>query len=207
MRRPMLLSLALLFVVFASAPLRAEDGFKPLFDGKTLEGWDGDEKLWSVVDGTIVGTTDDVDAIKKNTFLATKKTYKNFTLKAKFKLRNGNSGIQFRSKSSPDFVVKGYQADIAENMFMGILYEEGGRGILVNVKPEDVAKHVKKDDWNEYVITADGPKITQTLNGFTTVDYQEKSDVGAKEGIIALQLHVGPKMRITFKDVELKELP
>jgi len=160
-----------------------------------------------VEDGAILGSTEDVEALKKNTFLSTKKTYKNFSLKTKFKLRNGNSGIQFRSKTFPEFVVRGYQADIAENQFMGILYEEGGRGILVNVKPEDVAKHVKKDDWNEYVITADGPKITQTLNGFTTVDYMEKSDVGAKEGVIALQLHVGPKMKVWFKDVELRELP
>jgi hypothetical protein len=207
MRRSVLATFAVLFLAATPSLLRAEDGFKPLFNGKSLEGWEGNDKLWSVVDGTIVGTTDDVDAIKKNTFLATKKTYKNFTLKAKFKLRNGNSGIQFRSKSFPENVVKGYQADIAENMFMGILYEEGGRGILVNVKPDEVAKHVKNDDWNEYVITADGPKITQTLNGFTTVDYTEKSEEGAKEGVIALQLHVGPKMRITFKDVELKELP
>jgi len=207
MRRSVLATFALLLLAATPNLLRAEDGFKPLFDGKSLAGWEGNDKLWSVADGTIVGTTDDVDSIKKNTFLSTKKTYKNFTLKAKFKLRNGNSGIQFRSKSFPENVVKGYQADIAENMFMGILYEEGGRGILVNVKADEVAKHVKADDWNEYVITADGPKITQTLNGFTTVDYTEKSEVGAKEGVIALQLHVGPKMRITFKDVELKELP
>ena len=210
MRRPLLLSLALLFVTAAPALVRAEDGFKPLFDGRTLEGWEGNEKLWSVVDGAIVGTTDNVEPIKKNTFLATKKNYKNFTLKAKFKLRNGNSGIQFRSKTFPEFVVRGYQADIAESRYTGILYEEGFRStILSDVKPEEVAKHVKQDDWNEYVITADGPKITQTINGFTTVDYTEKDDVkGAKEGVIALQLHVTEKpMRVSFKDVEIRELP
>ena len=133
--------------------------------------------------------------MQHNSFLATEKTYKNLVLKVKFKLRNGNSGVQYRSKSYPDFVVKGYQADIADNMFMGILYEEGGsRGILVNVKSAEVAEHIHKDDWNEYVITADGPHITQVLNGFTTVDYTEKSEQGATDGIIALQLHVGPKM-------------
>jgi hypothetical protein len=92
-------------------------------------------------------------------------------------------------------------------MFMGILYEEGGRGILANVTAEEVAKHVHKGEWNEYVITADGKHITQVLNGFTTVDYEEKSDQGATDGIIALQLHVGPKMRVWFKDVEIRELP
>jgi hypothetical protein len=199
-------SFALLVVLAAADRSLAADEFKPLFDGKTLAGWKGNDKLWTVEDGTIAGSTESTD-LKQNTFLATEKSYKNFVLKAKFKLRNGNSGIQFRSKSFPDFVVGGYQADIAENMFMGILYEERGRGILVNVNAAEVAPHVKKDDWNEYVITADGGHITQVLNGFTTVDYQEKSDVGAKDGIIALQLHVGPKMRVWFKDLEIRELP
>jgi hypothetical protein len=203
-RHSFLFALLLSFVAVTHAT--ADEGFKPLFDGRTLTGWTGDDKLWSVEDGTIAGTTEGVK-LQKNTFLATEKTYKNFVLKVKFKLRNGNSGIQFRSKSFPEHVVRGYQADIAENVFMGILYEEGGRGILVNVKASEVAEHVKKDDWNEYVITADGPHITQVLNGFTTVDYTEKEEVGAKEGIIALQLHVGPPMRVWFKDIEIRELP
>ena len=140
-------SVALLLISATSARSSADEGFKPLFDGRTLAGWKGDDKLWSVADGAIVGTTDDA-TLQHNSFLATEKTYKNFVIKLKFKLRNGNSGVQYRSKSFPDHVVKGYQADIAENMFMGILYEEGGRGILVNVKPAEVAEHVRKDDWN-----------------------------------------------------------
>src|SRR5262249_13835204 len=120
---------------------------------------------------------------------------------------NGNSGVQIRSKQHENYVVKGYQADIAEQRFMGILYEEGGRGILSDVDAEQVKPHIKEGDWNEYVITAHGPHITQQLNGFTTVDYTEDKPEGATEGIIALQLHVGPKMRVEFKDVEIKELP
>jgi len=184
----------------------AEKGFKPLFDGKTLKGWRGDPGLWCVENGALVGTTDN-KPLKHNSFLATEKTYKNFVLKLKFQMRNGNSGVQVRSKQHDDFVVRGYQADIAESRFTGILYEEGGRGILADVNQEEVAKHVKKDSWNEYVITCNGPRIKQELNGFTTVDYTEKSEEGAKEGIIALQLHVGPKMRIWFKDIQIKELP
>lgn len=206
MRRALSLTLLLLVTLIVPAAVRAEEEFKPLFNGENLEGWTGDEKLWSVEDGAIVGSTESKD-LKHNSFLATEKTYKNFVLRLKFKLRNGNSGVQFRSKLHDDHVVKGYQADIAEARFMGILYEEGGRGILADVKPEEVDEHVKKDDWNEYVITVDGPHIKQELNGFVTVDYEEKSDEGAKEGIIALQLHVGPKMRVWFKDVEIKELP
>ncbi len=183
-----------------------EEGFRPLFDGKTLDGWRGDEELWSVEQGAIVGTTDQKQ-LKHNSFLATEKSYKNFVLKLKFKMRNGNSGVQIRSRQHDDFVVRGYQADIAMQRYMGILYEEGGRGILADVKPAEVMKHVKSDDWNEYVITVDGPRITQVLNGFTTVDYTEKSDQGATEGIIALQVHVGDKMKVQFKDIMIKELP
>ncbi|MBX7168369.1 MAG: DUF1080 domain-containing protein [Pirellulales bacterium] len=189
------------------APVLADEAFVPLFDGKSLEGWDGDSALWSVEDGTIAGTTEG-HPIKKNTFLATKQTYKNFVLKVKFKLRNGNSGIQFRSKAFDEHVVRGYQADIADNQFMGILYDEGGkRGILVNVDPQEVGKHVNKGDWNEYVLTVDGNHITQEINGFKTVDFTDTDSSGAKEGIIALQLHVGPPMRVWFKDIQIRELP
>lgn len=180
--------------------------FKPLFNGKNLQGWQGDKELWSVKDGAIVGTTE-TKKISKNTFLCTDKLYSNFELRAKFKLRNGNSGIQFRSDKRPHYVVRGYQADIADNQFMGILYEEGGtRGILSNVDPEEVKKHVKVDDWNEYQITADGARIVQKLNGFTTVDYTETDSQASKEGVIALQLHVGPPMQVMFKDIEIREL-
>ncbi|HEX4146180.1 MAG TPA: DUF1080 domain-containing protein [Pirellulales bacterium] len=186
----------------------------PLFNGTNLDGWEGDPDLWHVAGGAIVGNTEG-KKLGANSFLATKKHYKNLVLKAKFKLRNHNSGIQFRSKLFDNYVVRGYQADIADNQYMGILYEEGGRGILADVTPaftakvtpEEVAKHVHPGDWNEYVITADGPHITQTINGFKTVDYTETSDKGATEGIIALQLHAGPPMQVEFKDIEITELP
>ncbi len=190
----------------ASSMATAEDKFTPLFNGKDLESWNGDPELWKVENGAIVGSTDN-KTLAHNSFLATKKIYKNFVLKVKFKLRNHNSGIQYRSKQGDDYVVTGYQADIADNAFMGILYEEGGRGVLAEVNGPEVAKHVNKDDWNEYVITAEGPHLKQDLNGFTTVDYTEKSDKGATEGVIAFQLHAGPKMQIEFKDVEIRELP
>jgi hypothetical protein len=197
----------LALLLTACAATAAEEGFTPLFDGKTLDGWKGDPDLWKVEDGTVAGCTDE-KAAKHNTFLATEKTYKNFILKVKFKLRNHNSGVQVRSKQFPDYVVRGYQPDIAESRYTGILYEEGGRGILADVKPDEVAKHVNKGDWNQYVITCDGPKTKIELNGFTTVDYTEKDAAkGATEGIIAFQLHAGPKMKVWFKDVEIKELP
>jgi len=185
----------------------AEGKFEPLFDGKTLTGWSGDPDLWKVEDGMIVGSTD-ARTLKHNSFLSTTKKYKNFVLRLKFKLRNGNSGVQIRSKQHDDYVVRGYQSDIAESRFTGILYEEGGRGVLADVDKEKGGKAFLRHDWNEYVITCDGPRITQVLNGVTTVDYTEEDEKkGAKEGIIALQLHAGPKMKVCFKDLEIRELP
>jgi hypothetical protein len=193
-------------VLSCSAVAAQDEGFVSLFDGKTLEGWQGDAKLWSVEDGCIAGSTED-NPVKRNTFLATTKSYRNFVLKAKFKLRNHNSGIQIRSKQHDDHRVTGYQADIAQARYTGILYEEGGRGIIVTVDPKKVDAILKKGDWNDYVITCNGPNITLQINGLTTVDYTEKSEKGATEGVIALQLHAGPAMRAWFKDIAIKELP
>jgi hypothetical protein len=177
--------------------------FHPLFNGKDLSGWvtPADKSLFTVEDGEIVGRTK--GDLKKNEFLATEKTYGDFVLKAKVKFRNGNSGIQFRSKRTPEGVVSGPQADVAEG-YWGLLYEERGRGILERY-PEDKAKElVKNNDWNEFVITAKGDHVTIDLNGTRVIDRTDsKFD---KEGIIALQVHVGPAMEVRYKDIEIQDL-
>jgi len=206
MRTVMVLSCLVSVLALSGVMAADEGGFSPLFNGKDLSGWSGDPALWRVEDGVILGSTEGTQAAH-NTFLATEKTYANFVLRLQFKLRNHNSGVQVRSQRLPDYVVKGYQPDIAESRYTGILYEEGGRGILVDVDPNEVAKHFKRDDWNQYVITCDGPHITIELNGFKTVDYTEKSATAPAEGVIAFQLHAGPAMQVRFKDIEIKALP
>jgi hypothetical protein len=193
-------------VTFVSPIALAQESgqFHPLFNGKDLSGWvtPEDKSLFAVENGEIVGRTKDL--LKKNEFLATEKSYGDFVLKAKVKFRNGNSGIQFRSKRKPDGVVSGPQADVADG-YWGLLYEERGRGILERY-PEDKANAlVKKDDWNEFVITAKGQHVTIDFNGTRIIDREDpKFD---KEGIIALQIHVWPKpMEVRFKDIEIKEL-
>jgi hypothetical protein len=124
----LLLLLSLLFSVAAFA----EEGFRPLFNGKNLDGWDGDPRLWSVRDGMIVGSTENAK-LTHNEFLISKQSFGNFVLRAECKLRNHNSGIQFRSEALPEWVVRGYQADMAQDNYWGCIYEEKGtRGILVN---------------------------------------------------------------------------
>lgn len=180
------------------------DGFKPLFNGKNLNGWDGDPKLWSVRDGMIVGSTEKV-TIDKNQFLISKKSYKNFILKAQVKLRNHNSGIQFRSEALPGWVVKGYQADMAENNYWGCVYDEKGtRGILVNGWKDKAEKIVKLKDWNDYEITCRGDSIQLKLNGTVTADFQDQAKL---DGILAFQLHKGPPMEAYFRNIQIKVLP
>jgi hypothetical protein len=198
---------AIVWAADTTPAAKADGKFTPLFNGKNLDGWHGDTELWKVEDGAIVGSTDDKQ-IKKNSFLIFEKPYKNFVLKAKFKMRNGNSGIQFRSKENENFYVTGYQADMADKRYTGILHEEGGKTIVADVKEDEVKQHYKPGEWAEYVITADGSHIKQQLNGYTTIDFTEpEAEKKAPEGVIALQLHTGPKMRVEFKDIEIMELP
>ena len=206
-KRWTIIAVGLIGLQVGAAPAQDEPGFVPLFDGKTLNGFVGDPELWRVEDGQIVGSTDK-KRLRHNSFLATRKKFRNFILKVKFKLRNHNSGIQFRSQLLDDYIVKGYQADIAENRYLGILYEERGRGILADVNPQQVRRYYKPGQWNEYTIIAQGPRIKLLINGHVTVDYTEKDPKrGAQEGVIAFQLHTGPAMEVRFKDIRIKILP
>jgi hypothetical protein len=200
-------SLAILFALSASpAPADDEEGFKPLFNGTDLSGWvtPDDKMIFSVENGEIVGRAK-VGQLKKNEFLVTDKPYGDFILKAKVKYFGGNSGIQFRSKRADNGAVSGPQADVADG-YWGLLYEEKGRGILERYPPEKANALVKKDDWNDFVITAKGDHVTIVFNGTKVIDRTDpKFD---KSGIIALQVHAGLKqpMEVRFKDLAIKTL-
>ena len=183
------------------------EGFKRLFDGKTLKGWTGRKTLWKVQDGAIVGQTAAGAALKHNDFLYTQKEYGDFELRLKYRLVNHNSGVQIRSLVHKDFRVTGYQADIAEKRYTGILYEEGGRGILADVDPKKIAKLIKKDTWNDYRIVCQGKRLQFWINGQETISYTEKKAAARTRGVIGFQLHGGPPMTVYFKDVIIKELP
>lgn len=182
-----------------------ETGFTPLFDGKSLAGWEGDTDLWKVEDGMIVG---DSPGIKRNEFLATEKGYSDFELRLEFRLHkgSGNSGVQFRSKRvEGQSEVSGYQADIGEK-YWGCLYDESRRNKVLVQAPDELDKVLRKEDWNSYVIRAKGNEITLAINGLTTVNYTEKDESIAREGIIALQVHSGGPLRVEFRKLRIKEL-
>ncbi len=190
------------------APSRADDkdDFKPLFNGKDLEGWEATQpELWRVKDGMIIGKQGK-NQLKTNTFLATKKEYKDFVLKASVRLVSdeGNSGIQFRTSILADGTARGYQADVAKG-YWGLLLEEGSPNRLIIKRPApEAVKKLKPDAWNDYEITAKGHHITLVLNGIRSVDLEDPT--GQLSGVIALQIHVGPAMEVQFKDIKIKEL-
>lgn len=191
------------------SPEEKKDGFHLLFNGKNLDGWHGDMALWSARDGVIVGTTDN-HPITHNTFLISNGHYANFIFRADIKLRNHNSGIQFRSIELPDFVCTGYQADASEageHSAWGNFYEEKGRGRNVMKNPDEgwtIGKTVyKKGDWNSIEIDARGPQMRIKLNGLETI---KVTDDKASDGVIGFQLHMGQAMRVEFRNIRIKEL-
>jgi hypothetical protein len=185
---------------------------KPLFDGKTFAGWEGDTKdTWRIEDGAIVGGSLD-KVVPRNEFLCTTKTYENFELRLKFKLlgdrAKANAGVQFRTKRIPNHhEVSGYQADIGQH-YWGALYDESRRNkVLAQPDKALLEKIVKHDDWNEYVIRCEGSRVRLWLNGRLTVDHVEKDDKIERTGVIGLQVHGGAKAKVMYKDIRIEELP
>ncbi|HVT95791.1 MAG TPA: DUF1080 domain-containing protein [Bryobacteraceae bacterium] len=199
-----------LLLALGSAPLfaqhagaRMEPGFKPMFDGHSLNGWDGNPRLWSIHDGVVTGSTDET-SIQHNEFLITRRDYSNFILRTDVKLRNHNSGIQFRSEALPDWVVKGLQADMAEGDWWGSIYDERGtRGTIVNGWKGKAETVVKADGWNTYEVLCQGDLIRLKVNGLVTA---ELHDTSRASGVIALQLHAGKPMRVDFRNMRIREL-
>jgi putative membrane-bound dehydrogenase-like protein len=185
----------------AQTPILAtKDNAKDFFNGKDLTGWDGDMKLWSVQDGEIVGKS---PGIKKNTFLKSQMIAEDFKLTLKVKLvpNKENSGVQFRSEALADGEMKGPQADIGLG-YWGTLYEESARGKLADNKAGE--KVVKVEDWNEYVIIAEGSHVKTYLNGQLCVDIDDPKM--SRRGIFGLQIHSGGPMEVRFKDIKLEVL-
>lgn len=185
----------------AQVPLLANaDNAKEFFNGKDLSNWDGDEGLWAVENGEIVGRS--ATGLKKNTFLKSHTAVENFklTLKVKLTPNKENSGIQFRSMPLPDGEMRGPQADIGAGWW-GKLYEESGRGLLAK---EGGEKFVKPDAWNDYVVEAVGGRVRIWINGNLCTDIED--DKLARRGVIGLQLHSGGPLEVRFKDVKLEVL-
>jgi len=204
-----------------------DDGFVNLLQSNLFRGWSGDSKYWSVKDGVLAGETD--GSLKMNSFLTWKgSTIRNFDLRVKVRITSGgNSGIQYRGQSRPDLgldVVSGYQCDVVANtpQYNGMLYEEKGRRILshtgekVIVDPdgqpwvvdEMPVKEFAPGEWRDFRVLVRGNHHQHWIDGHKTADLIDFDENGrALEGVLAVQVHVGPAMKIEYKDFKIKHLP
>jgi hypothetical protein len=214
--------------VLARVPKNAtEAGFTPIFNGKDLSGWDGKPGWWTVEDGTLTAeSTPDKPCKECNYLIWRGGQPANFELIADFRLSGaGNSGIQLRSQALPNWDTSGYQADVSgDGDLVGFVYEHkrgliAGRGERVTIGGDgkrevaklgdaaELSKIYKKEAWNTYRIICRGPEIALFINGTLMCQFTDRdAKQAASKGIIALQMHPGPPMKIEFKNIRLKEL-
>ena len=187
----------------------------PLFDGKTFAGWDGDTNtIWRITDGSLVGGSMTAK-IKQNEFLATTRNYTNFVLKVKFKLLGDskkdfvNSGVQIRSqRRAGDSEMIGYQCDLGDPTWWGSIYDESRRNkLMAQSDMKAVESVLKRGEWNDYQVHAEGRRIRTWINGVLAVDYTEADEKIIQWGRIGLQIHGGGPAEVSFKDIAIEEIP
>jgi hypothetical protein len=209
-----------------------ESGFVKIFDGQTLAGWDGDTNYWRVENGTLVGEITPTNLLKVNSFIVWRGgETRDFELKVEYRISaGGNSGINYRSEMATNFgpwAMRGYQADIdGHNQYTGQNYEEKGRTFLalrgqvtrqVNDQlpqiigalgsPDELLAAIKTNDWNEYHLIASGNTLTHILNGRVTSVVIDEDTANRKfDGLLGVQVHVGPPMKIEYRNFRLKSL-
>jgi hypothetical protein len=235
---------------FAQKAQVSEKGFKKIFDGKTLKGWEGDPVYWKAENGSIVGEITPATLLKRNTFIIYRDAKpSDFELKCEVKItKDGNTGINYRSEELlPDlpFALKGYQADIDGAIrYTGQNYEERGRttlgyrGEIVNVNeqtdPEvknnlraysarnawlprkvtgslgnsdSLKTKIKSEDWNEVHLIVKGNRLLHYVNGVLMSDVTDLDKVNGKsEGWLGVQVHVGPPMKVEYRNIRIKNL-
>jgi len=201
-------TLAFLACVCVAQSTTAADSFKPLFDGKTFTGWEGNRKVFRIEGGAIVGGSLQAN-VARNEYLCTTRSYRNFEARLEFKLlgEKVNGGVQFRSERVPKSnEMIGYQADMADR-YWGCLYDERRHKLLTGPTNEEQQKFIHINDWNDYVIRAEGRHVQLWVNGHKTVDYTEPDASFPQEGVFGLQIHQGKPSEAWYKDIMIRGLP
>jgi len=215
-------------ILKAASASEADEGFASIFNSKDLTGWDGDPRLWSVKEGVIRGETTKENPARGNTFLIWRGGMLNdFELRLRFRIHNGNSGVQVRSRDRGNWVVSGYQVEVAPSKKqMGLFYDEKGRKRLATAgqkavidakgeikvvgslgEPEKIQEAYKEKDWNDLVVVGRGNHLIQKINDVVFSEVTDEHEaVRTTSGILALQIHTGPPMVVEFKDIRLKVL-
>lgn len=231
-RRSRRMPLRALLALALAASAMAQDGFVPIFDG-TLKDWEGDPTYWRAEDGVLVGEVRPDTLLKKNSFIIWRGgEIADFELKLEYRVSDhGNSGINYRSVRVADpatkWAMQGYQADIdGQDQWSGQNYEERGRTflayrgqsvVLKPGKPPEIAKllgdrselqkQVKKNDWNEVHLIIQGHRLRHFTNGVLMSEVlDEDPEKRRASGLLGVQVHVGPPMKIEFRKLRLKRL-
>ena len=223
--------IAAAFVSILSTPLpAAEEGFESIFDG-TLKHWDGDPVYWKAENDMLIGEVRPDNLLKRNTFIIWRGgELGDFELKLEYRVSTeGNSGINYRSVEVPDvkWALKGYQDDIdGKDQWSGQNYEERGRTFLAyrgqsvvmkpGAKPEitkslgdraELQKKVRKEDWNQVHIIAKGSLLQHFTNGVLMSEVRDEDpEKRTTTGLLGVQVHVGPPMKIEYRNIRVKRL-
>ncbi|HOQ91212.1 MAG TPA: DUF1080 domain-containing protein [Candidatus Hydrogenedentes bacterium] len=197
-----------------------------MFNGRDLTGWDGKPGEWWVEDGAITSqSTDENPCIKHHYLFWTEAEPGDFILRFEFKLVGGNSGVQFRSERREDYDIWGYQADMEDGEqwtgclfqhdrggvvmrgFDAVIREDGSREEKAIGDPADLLKQVRKHKWNRYEVTAIGNRITLKINDVVMCSVEDHDRTYSRsKGVIALQMHPGPPMKVQFRNLRIKIL-
>jgi 3-keto-disaccharide hydrolase len=209
-----------------------ESGFQLIFDGKSMQGWEGDTNYWRAENGCLVGEVTPDKLLKQNSFIVWRGgETRDFELKVEYRVSaRGNSGINYRSimVTNGPWTMRGYQADIdGQNRYTGQNYEEKGRtflamrGQITRVQEgklpqvigtlgtsNELVSVIRNEDWNEYHLIASGNVLTHILNGrVMSVVVDEDAKERPMNGLLGVQVHVGPAMKIEYRNFRLKQLP
>lgn len=189
----------------ASRPKPPGEDWVSLFNGKDLAGWVeiGKEK-WVVENGTIHGMA----ISKAYGYLKTEKNYKDFQLSLQFKCEgDGNSGVFFHAEFKPGTpdITQGpqFEVDCTLGRHTGGIYDVGRQWIVWPAPENEIV--VRRNEWNEYLLTVVGNRYTSRLNGVQMVDYTDPKPKG-EDGGIALQLHSGGQGNMRFREIYVRDL-
>jgi hypothetical protein len=228
---------------------KPEEGFVPIFDGKTLAGWQGDAQYWRVENGNLVGEVTPSTLLKTNTFIIWQDGRpSDFELKLEFRIaQKGNSGVNYRSElvDSIPYALRGYQADIdGRNTYTGQNYEERKRTTLAyrgesaiikalagpekmaplgaNIKNnawqnrevvgslgniDSLKAKINSEAWNQCRLVVQGNRLQHYINGILMSEVIDKDTLNGKSsGLLGLQVHVGPPMKVEYRNLFIKQL-
>lgn len=225
------LVIALLALTNTLYAQKKEKNFVSISNGRDLKGWKGDSTYWRMENGLLIGEVTPSTLLKRNSFIIYQKNMPdNFELKVEYRVSaKGNSGINYRSVliDGERFALKGYQADIdGEDNWSGQNYVERGREFLalrgqkVVIEPNgkiqltdtlgtkaDLQKFIHKEDWNEYHLIINGNRLQHFINGVLMSDVTDQDSVHQTfTGYLGVQVHVGPPMKIEYRDFRVKKL-